>query len=419
MPDPPQVPPRLRREIPGTFVARGVGVIAGGVTTILVARSLGPSQQGTFAASVDAIVVLAMLTTSTLPYTLMQRRRSGNLALSQALPTAYRLAVVLSLCAVPGLIGLTASTSVGGDGWLPLALLPLYLVFFSLDQIPSAAIRASGRAALAQWIDACESLLVLGLVVLAAMKGRLSVEVALTNFTFGAAGSLVAGHMTLRRIGVVRPPSGQREHVSTFAVGSWWLWVGQLSFFSLQRLDLIILYMLAGPSAAGMYSVAVKLGETILIVANSILTVSMGRSSVLPMDRVMSSTRAALKIAAVSTAASGGLLILASHEIVERVFGLEFLDAVTSLRVLVPGIVIIGSSTILVAELAVTGEVRRSSTPSLVALGVALFFWFLLIPSYGALGAALGSSIAYVVYGWLSVRIYLRTRDASWADLIR
>ena len=99
-------------------------------------------------------------------------------------------------------------------------------------------------------------------------------------------------------------------------------------------------------------------------------------------------------------------------------FGAEYQDSVGPLLWLLPGT--LG----LAANAVVSNALLGSSSPGLgsmgpfVALVVGLALDFLLIPAYGATGAAIASSVAYCTGAVASLLLYRRVTGFGLADLV-
>jgi len=75
--------------------------------------------------------------------------------------------------------------------------------------------------------------------------------------------------------------------------------------------------------------------------------------------------------------------------------------------VLLPGVVLLGGAKVLTNEIAGRGYPHYNSVNSGLALILTVILDLVLIPRYGALGAALASSLAYTAIFFTAIGFYL------------
>ncbi|MGC5052964.1 lipopolysaccharide biosynthesis protein [Micromonospora sp. DT48] len=109
---------------------------------------------------------------------------------------------------------------------------------------------------------------------------------------------------------------------------------------------------------------------------------------------------------------AGCALLLVGRPLVVPVFGTEYQDSVALLVPLAIGVVCYSVSRVAIGLGVAAGRARGALAADIPAMVVALIAYFVLIPRYGALGAATGSAIAYgvgallalLLAGWLPRR---------------
>lgn len=200
----------------------------------------------------------------------------------------------------------------------------------------------------------------------------------------------------------------------TFRVGG----ANTLSFLN-YRVDAFMVKRLIGFQALGIYTIAVAVWEMLWVVSRAVTTACYGRlgrgseneASQLA-SRAMRQTAAALIVGAAGMAIAGVLLIPAF-------FGSAFPGAVPALLVLLPGNMVFGVGSILAAYF--TNHKGRPEI-SIVLAGLSaltsFIFCLLLIPRFGLLGAALASSISYIVSIAVGYAWFIRVAHVSWRDVV-
>lgn len=186
-------------------------------------------------------------------------------------------------------------------------------------------------------------------------------------------------------------------------------YVGQAaSMFSL-RADVFFLNYFAGVSAVGVYSVATNLAEKLWMLSSPVSTAVARRiASANQSDSVRIVTLTGRSLLVLSGFA-GTALFLLSIGFVPLVYGVAFADAIYYLGLLVPGIVILAMSQ--PYNQFFSGQLGRLgviSILSLIMMALSAILYIVMIPPLGAAGAALASTISYsfalVGYLWLMPR---------------
>lgn len=179
------------------------------------------------------------------------------------------------------------------------------------------------------------------------------------------------------------------------------------------RLDALLVFSLAGAPAAGLYAVAVSLAELPLHLPNSIASVIMPQVSSESDDSAQRTIRFSrftiqiISLSAVLFAIFGPLLI-------PLLYGTPYTGAYTALLLLLPGIIMLGLSKVLAADLIGRGYPNYTAWSSWVGLTATFGLDLWLIPGWGICGAALATSIAYIAAAFLLIHAFSKvTGNAS------
>lgn len=172
----------------------------------------------------------------------------------------------------------------------------------------------------------------------------------------------------------------------------------------LLRLDLPLVQILAGPFQVGIYSTVVPVGEVIFAVSTALTLVILPRVALRQLDisQVLDMSRVLFLVGLM-----GALpLVLAAPTLVPALFGTEFQSGATVLQVLLPGIVFFCASRPVYLLLVGTDRQLLASIAALVPLLLSVALDLVLVPTYGAIGAAAAATLSYVVHAlllWLVV----------------
>lgn len=168
---------------------------------------------------------------------------------------------------------------------------------------------------------------------------------------------------------------------------------------SLYQLDILLLRPLTGDEATGYYKAALVVAQLIWMVPNALQALLLHSSSKYWSEDELSSLN---NIASLSTRftlvtialMAGGLAVLAG-EFIPLYFGPEFIAAVTPMLLLLPGVIGFGIARPMFAIGQGSGNLRPLVYATGGAAVINAVLNILLIPQYGMVGAAIGTSIGY------------------------
>ncbi len=404
--------------------SRLVALVALGLATVLVARTGGPGDVGVYALMRVLPGLAGVMAACGLP---------SAAAFFVAGPTRDhpRLWPTITL--------LTAAGSVlGAVGWL--ALTPvLHPLFFATVPVPLVAATAAAVAsqlplAVAKGclqgledlratnrVIACEELAFLPAYVLCRLVLRgpallLAALVLADVVVSWQAWRLVRRHRTSRqgrradpRLAAEVCRYGVRGQVG-----------GVLSLLNL-RLDFALLGALAGPAVLGTYAIASKYAELLRLPGLAVTWVLYPRVARAGGEHVAARLRGLLPRAVLMTVAVAVPLAAAAGWLLPTVYGAGFRGAVVPAYVLIGGLWLAGASGLSTAYLFGTGRPGLNSLCLGLGVGITVVLDLLLIPRYGALGAAAASALAYGSTDVLLVGTLLRLTgavpDAAPADV--
>lgn len=190
-----------------------------------------------------------------------------------------------------------------------------------------------------------------------------------------------------------------------------------LSLFN-YRLDSFLVNYFSGPLNVGLYSVSVSTAELIWYVPNAISSALFPKSSTLDKQQAAKITAQACR----QTLMVSGLLTLAfafaGPFLIPFIYGVSFLDSTPAFLWLLPGIFSISLSKIISANLSGSGKPQYATYTSATTLVVTIILDTMLIPSFGIVGAAIASSIAYITSACLAVWWFHKETEISFSEVI-
>lgn len=395
-----------------TLLFRGLSTPIALALVIVQSRFLAPSGRGTFVLVVLSVTILARLL-GQLGLAVTTRMRDGDLELRRLAHRAFALAIVLGGAGGGVVVLMGAFTDVIGAELAVIAAVAL--VPNVIWQTVSGILLGLARVRLWNYVQALSPLLTLAamLVLVVGLDGGVRAAVAAWTVAhvLTAAFALAASRDVWLPIG---PPPAFDAHGRTILRLAIVMGAVQVVNLLGYRIELFILEWYDGVAAVGIYSIAMQAAEAIWLVPAAIATAITG-------PVVHDDERDARRL--VGRSATKGLLYasavavvvgLAAPLLIPLLFGDDFEPAWKPLALLLPGIVAYGPVTILVVYLSLRhGRPNLSLGVAAAAMVATSTLSLVLIPRYGAEGAAAASAVGYGVGGVLAWTLFRRVAGVA------
>ena len=393
-----------------------VGITAvGALTTIVIARTLGPSGSGAYFVAQSLLVLLTAATTLGIAHGILYYVSSGKWDARSAYRTALKMAVLLGLAGA--VVGLALRLAVPSA----FAGLSVWLVAVAVVGLPFALAWMYTRA-VALATDRYEAYVLPPVVqatgaLLLAIPGALlyglnGAVVGLTAATvLVAVGTVVWAERALERSPVEQPRYLRRAisfGLKTYAANGLQL----LNY----RVDVFILAAVASAVSVGQYSVAFTMTSVLWLLPSALAGVLFPR--VAQLDAQEGQTAAeqlemvetkSVRHATIVSLGSAAFVALALLFLIVPIFGSEFRPATELGLILLPGATAIGIAVVLSSTIAGRGKPVYSLYSALVVTPVTILLYIWLIPWLDATGAALASTLSYSLSFLLAAAFYHRT----------
>jgi O-antigen/teichoic acid export membrane protein len=370
-------------------------------TSVVIGRWLGPERKGEYTlASLVGTLFLTALGLG-IPASISYYLGGGKVPASSLVKTLVVLAMGLSA------VALAITCLLDGTGWclyvfgmrrlspavwlavagIPFALLGTFLQFVILAQGHSvwfAAVSALGQIAVS---------VLIGVLVLA---DRLTPFTAIAaSLAAQAVSCLVLLAVEQRQVSWLHAPLLPRESWTGLIRFSGLNYIGGLFYFMIQRADVLMVSVLIGLRAVGIYSVAYGVAEVLLVIPQRLGVLYLPRvaaQQALSKEReVQVLTSTVFWGAALAAAALG---VVASFAI-PWLYGPAFRPSIAPFLLLLPGVCAMATLSVQGAYLCGVGLVRTTTVAAFVGMILNVVLNLVLIPRYGVSGAALASSITY------------------------
>ena len=410
---------RFVRDTIITFSATILGVILALISTVLVARVLGPEGKGGYTLLLLIPNMLGM---------------AGNLGL--AIANAYfggsKKAGWSELVSNSLISGLVVGTALAGGfaayyfafhphflreiewKWLvaalPMVPLDLLRTYFNHCLLGQKRIRAYNA------MQVVPGLLSLVLVAIAlGLNGGVLGVLLTVDVSVGF--SAVLSLWLVLRVTKLTWSFHPRLFVDSVKYGMQGHFGNIIQFFN-YRLDTLMLAYFMDVADVGYYSIAVTLAEALWYLPSTVGTMIFARTIGLSSDEANRTTPRICRNTLLITLLASLAVFLLGRYVILLLYGSEFLPSVRPLWILLPGIVSLSVYKVLGNEIAGRGKPVINSIALGVSLVVNFFLNWLLIPRWGISGAAFASTVSYTVTAVMTLVVFTRMSGNSWFDTI-
>jgi O-antigen/teichoic acid export membrane protein len=394
----------LARSLTLNVGGRAVALVTGFLSSVLLARLLGPSDRGLLAimlsSSTVALAVVAIGQPLAVTYYASRKDARPPAMIGNVLLQAAVLSVVLiplaALLHRP--IADALGRGHGGMTWiLAAALVPITF----LDWTTSNQLLGMLRFGFYN-----------GLKFVAGIGYTVAIVLLLAVARLRVPGGLIATGLAsvITVLGCVRPILGKARPVLSRSLmvrmlryGSR-VQVGVIFQLVNYRLDVIIMQFFRPLSEVGYYVAAQTVAEFVIMIATAF------QASLLPLISHYEGDERQNRVSADSLRHHGilsGLAVLANAvvgtAIIYFAYGPKFHPAVAPMLVLLPGVWFLGTGLVIQSDLGGRGRPGLSSKLAALAAAVTVLLDFALIPPLGVMGAAIASVCAYTTFGIASL----------------
>jgi len=401
------------------FVSQLLGNVGFFVAVLVIARGLGPEGRGTIAFIVVSALVLARLgsigvSEATLIFATQRPALRPQLLSNAVLFASVAGSLVAGVAAgTLFLLDRAAPAGVGTSEVLVLFLGTVAVAIFdATDHFVLGCGRLRQRAAIfatVPWIYALLAATMLS-------TGTLTVTGAASAWALATgAGALAIVSIAARGIGFGRPQAPLLRESIRFGVRAW---IGNIATFLSLRIDQIVLGLLATQATLGIYAVAVNASEILLYFPAAVATALLPALARQDAAARHEQTLRVFRILGLTTVVSMGLAALLGPWLLPRVFGSAFEDSVAAFLWLLPAALGFAVTKVFSSALLASSSPGRSAAGPLISLGVGLSLDLLLIPPYGAAGAAAAASLGFLAGGATALLVYKTRFPFAWESLL-
>lgn len=195
-------------------------------------------------------------------------------------------------------------------------------------------------------------------------------------------------------------------------------WLGSLAGFLNARADQVLMGFITTEAVLGVYAVAVSASETLLYLPAATGLALLPKIASVERGWVVHTTLLVFRRLMLVTLATALIAALVVPPLLPRLFGASFTASVVPFLLLVPGAIGYTSLTVFTNALAASSAPGRSSMAAFVALAIGLSLDVLLIPRFGASGAAFAATVAFLFGGAVSLALFRRREAFPFQQLV-
>ena len=396
-----------------TFVSQ-VMVLAGGIiSSVILARALGPGGKGIYALLLLIPAVLTRLGTagievSNIYYTSAKKYRTGDI-ISTSLISGVLLGFFIVL-----LFWYIARLDVVENFlwrnrinhcllWMVLIAIPFIFTYTFMNSI----ILGKENVATYNMLNVFQRFLQVAILLILVAWLSLKITGAVLSYSITMIISSFIAIAVLKKAEPIKFYFDKDIFRDSIRYGSK-AYLGNIAQFLNYRLDILLIALFLNPAAIGYYSISVSLCEKLWMIPSSVSTVLFPRISSLDAhNATVLTTKVARNNLFLLTIISVVLAILA-RPVITILFGKAFLPSAKPLLILLPGIVALSISKILTSDMAGRGMPQYGTYASSASLVANVSLNLYLIPRWGIEGAATASSVAYILATFIVVMAFKR-----------
>lgn len=404
----------MSRNVIVTVLSRSAMIVAGFASSIITARTLGPSGRGDFffvvtlAATIVQFANLGLHSSNT--YFVSRNRSLLGPLLANSLWTSLVVGVLgsLSVVAVLRLTNLIPNAP-DTDLWYVVVLVPP-LLFFLLGANLLVGVERIGTFNL---IEAAARLLVL------AAFGITAVVVARAgSFLLASAIAWTVSSAILLVVLVRMSRAPLTFDRAAFAKGFRYAakaYIAALLAFLVLRANVFLLERMTTAGEVGYFSVSAQIADAIGIIPTSVALVLFPDLIRNSQRRWALTIRSCVAVVVILSVVCG-LVAAVAGPLIRTVYGSGFEPSVGILRWLLPGVVALGATSVMSQYLAAIGIPRIVLGVWALALAFVTVLGFFLIRRHGGAGAAVALSVTYVGVFALVLLLAHRFRTVNGRD---
>ncbi len=386
-------------------------------TGIVTGRILGPAGKGEQAAMILWPLVLSNAMIMGLPNSLIYNLKRHPEEKSQLVSAVLMLggafaavAALIGIVFIPQLMRSYSADAIHSAQWFM-----LYTPVGVILLITIAALRAEDDFTSPSIFSFFTSFITLIVLCLLALVGMLTPLTAGLTYLLGILPGFCWIFMRLWRLfrPRLRNIRSSCQRLMRYGLRSYGIdLIGALS----TQVGQVLVVSFLPPAAMGLYVVAYSLSRILDVFQYGIVTVLFPKAAARSIEEVVVMTGRAARVGAALFVTVGSALALLSPMLLRLLYGSEYMEAVTVLRILLIEMVLTSATSILVQAFMALGRPGTVTIFQGIGLGLSIPLMLVLIPRYGLVGAGLAllcSSLVRLILVLISYPLFLKVHPPA------
>lgn len=387
-------------------LSKSAMIAFGLITSIITARYLGPEGNGIIAGLLvypSLFMTIGSLGIRQSTTYFLGKKKYNEDEIKTAITQIWLLSSLVSVI-VSFFLMYYLSNSGNNLLWVLLALLPIPFSLFNTYNsgifLGKNDIKTFNKI---NWIPSLISLIAMAIFLMAlgfGITGALIAKIGGVLFMFIV---LLFKNKFLKSFSFVYNWSIIKKMLSLGLIYALALFIINLNY----SVDIILLDQLSSPLEMGIYAKGSGITQYLWQIPMLFSTIVFARSAVSKDDIAFSyKVSQLLRVSFVLIGLGSVVLVLLSEVVIVGMYGEEFRGSITVLNYLLPGVLILTIFKVMNMDLAGKGKPWISMWAMIPALIINIIANFILIPKYGADGAAISSTLSYTIAGILFLFSY-------------
>ncbi len=404
----------FRNNLAARLVADTYGLVTSLVAATITARVLGPSGRGYYASLVLLSVLFVQVFNAGLGEAVIVRVGRGETSLQRAVAATMAAIFPLSLAGalVFVVVGWFSLRAVTANEKTALVIGGLVVLFNTISTTLAWFLVSQQKIVLLAVLNIASGTTTTVAIYALVSGVHLQASGAMIASGIGCAAILLPLVGALRRDGISFKPAWAPDYLrAAVRFGA----VVQLANLLVQmtgRLDLILVYRIAGSAAAGRYSVALTLGALVGSIPMAIAFTSFPVLPSVAQDEAQPYIAALFRIGVAASIACSLVLAALTPVLIPVVFGSPYRGAVAPSLLLLPSGVLWSGQWILCRAAAARGAPRSLFVSFSCSFVIMIALDALLIAPFGIVGAAAASLVSSAVGFLLAILYYAQSGGA-------
>lgn len=401
----------FRNNLAARLAADTYGLVTSLVAATITARVLGPSGRGYYASLVLLTVLFVQIFNAGLGEAVIVQVGRGETTPQKAVSATMAAVFPLSLAGalVFALVGWLSLHAVSTNDKVALLIGGIVVLFNTISTTMAWFLVSQKKIVLLAILNIVSGTVTTLTIYALVAVVDLQSSGAMVAAALGCGAILVPLLRALRRDGVTFRPVWDGPYLRAAARFGAVVQGANLLVQMTGRLDLILVYRIAGSSAAGRYSVALTLGALVGSIPMAIAFTSFPLLPGISDDEAPGYIAGLFRIGVAASIACSLVLAVLTPILLPVVFGSPYRGAIAPSLLLLPGGVLWSGQWILCRAAAARGEPRSLFVSFSCSFVLMVVLDVLLIGPLGIVGAAIASLVSSAVGFFLAILYYVQS----------